>query len=249
MGIPEPSCYGSCESLKAAAQAAGCIVDVPFPDPDPRTTIEQACAAPFEHIVTAVIAECSNEKGLENHDLITQAVLDLSNARVLDPSKFNGVDIRWCNLRNGTRGITPDPHRIYIDVSLTGKRLLTAATIAHEAVHLGQYARLGGNKFKCEYSMAMAACNGCQDNGNALEKEAYDFESRVRPIISAFLNTPQPNTTQPGSLPSGATTFQCGCPNKTAPFVEDTQCASGVAALSTCQGFCGNGTAVTYRCQ
>ncbi|HEX8590731.1 hypothetical protein [Pseudomonas sp.] len=249
-GIPEPSCYGSCLSLKAAAQASGCIIQAPFPDQDPRQILFQTCAVPFVQVVAAVIAECSNEKGLENHELIQQAVIDLSRAHALDPSTFNGVEIRWCNLRNGTLGITPDKGRIYLDVSLTGNRLLTAANLAHEAIHLGQYRKIGSEGFKCEYSRDMAGCGGCQDRGNALEKEAYEFQDRVTPTIRAYLNRPPLQPTQPnGSLPSGATTFQCGCPNTTQPFVPDPQCASGVAEIAMCPGFCGNGSAVTYHCQ
>ena len=77
--------------------------------------------------------------------------------------------------------MVPAPGRIYVDdglLTLSADGL--AEIIAHEFVHVHQFAELGTHDFKCAYVHAMLACGGCQDRGHRLEAEAYRRQDEVR---------------------------------------------------------------------
>jgi hypothetical protein len=81
--------------------------------------------------------------------------------------------------------MAPDRGRIYLDTSRKGDALEDIAVLlAHEMAHIIQYRRMGTDNFKCEYSRKYVECGGCQDNGHALEREAYAFENEVAQRLS-----------------------------------------------------------------
>lgn len=90
-----------------------------------------------------------------------------------------------------TTGMTPDRNLICISDKWFHENnpVETAVTLAHEMIHVRQYASRGTDSFKCEYSKAFVRCGGCQDDGNPLEHEAYEFERNVaRPTLTALYN-------------------------------------------------------------
>lgn len=153
-----------------------------------RDPITAACTVPFEVISKSVNAACSNwDHRLENQDMIQKAVEVLVQNNIIPAYEFEGVQIRWCplpyipNLDINTEGITPDNGRIYLDTGYRNNSLIDQAVlIAHEMTHIRQFRNLGTTDFKCEYSLDLIKCGGCQDENHALEREAYDFAESAR---------------------------------------------------------------------
>lgn len=216
----EPTCHAKCEVAKKAA----CAVGQPLPTipVTPREQVEvygnQACSAPFQAITNVVIAQCSNWDGrLEGQELIWSAFNRLVSIGAVGVNELNGVQVRWCPL-SGAHGMAPDRGRIYLDVSIQNDAFQTASTLAHEIMHLRQYARAGSDRFKCEYSRAFAECGGCQDSRNSFENEAYQFESSIGADLGmSFQNvygqppmSPMPGTPNTGY--SGIPVLYCQTP-------------------------------------
>ena len=260
----EPTCHAKCLVVRQAACAAG--TKLPTLPLTPREQFETlgtaACAAPFEAITGAVIARCSNWDGrIDDQHLILQAVDVLQGAGIIQPSELNGVQIRWCPLQNA-HGMAPDRGRIYLDTSLKGNAFDTASTLAHEVVHIRQYRRLGSEKFKCFYSREYANCGGCQNRRNLYEREAYDFEDKIRfqlsqTTLAAQAQQPQwappagfPVRSQAG-FPSGFGMQVCGCWGTSPPTsVSEPRCSRGAVRINACPGFCpAGGNPYAYVCQ
>lgn len=260
----EPACHAKCEIAKKAACATGSqIPSVPL---TPREQIEkygtQACAAPFQAITGVVIARCSNWDGrLDDQQLISQAVAVLQSAGIAQAGELNGVQVRWCPLQ-GAHGMAPDRGRIYLDVSLKGNTFATASTLAHEIVHLRQYSRNGTDRFKCDYSRQYTECGGCQDRRNGFEREAYEFEDRIRVQLSQAVQgnqMPQPQWAPPpgfppqapSGFPSGFGMQVCGCWGfGPPPIAPEPRCASRSVRITMCPGFCpSGGNPYAYVCQ
>jgi hypothetical protein len=257
----EPTCHAKCEiAKKAACVTRSTIPNIPL---TPREQVEQygtqACAA----ITGAVIAQCSNWDGrTDDQHLIQQAAASLVSAGVILPHDLNGVQVRWCPLQ-GAHGMAPDRGRIYLDVSLKGNAFATASTLAHEVAHIRQYrAPAGTDRFKCEYSRQYLGCGGCQDRRNRFEREAYEFEDRMRLRISQAVqvnNTPQPQWAPPSgfpqqarsAFPSGFGMQVCGCWGlNPAAAVAEPRCGSRAVRITMCPGFCpGGGNPYAYVCQ
>ena len=179
--VIEPSCHLQCEAEKKAA----CAINTPIPsiprvpnDPtDIRRQLEQTCKAPFESFTHGTIAYCANWGGrADDLHLVEDAKAHLVRLGFARMSEFSGVDIRWCPL-NGS-GMAPETGRILLHPSLKNNQRALVKTLGHELLHMRQYARWGGDSFKCRYSQELANGRG-QDRGNHVEREAYEFEDKV----------------------------------------------------------------------
>jgi hypothetical protein len=238
--VVEPACKSSCEVHKAAA----CKVGTPVPNPIPPVPGPAVCGQPFEQITGLAIARCSNWDGrLDDQFMIDRSVQMLIQAGIIPANEFAGVQLRWCPLSNAN-GLAPQRNRVYLDINQKNVPPASlAALIAHEMTHIRQYRRMGYSDFACTYSRQFLGCQGCQDRGLPLEREAYDFEDQV---AAQLQNVPSPNPPPPppaNGLPPGAALSACGCwgyvalgSSRPAPV-----CASGVAQPRMCQGFCYGG--------
>jgi hypothetical protein len=245
----EPTCHVKCEVAKKAA----CEIPVKIPTIPltPREQIEtygtQACAAPFQAITGSVIAKCSNWNGrIDDQHLIQQAANVLQSAGIIQGNELNGVQVRWCPLQ-GAHGMAPDSGRIYLDTALKGNLLATASTLAHEVVHIRQYRSSGTDSFKCEYSRQYAECGGCQDRRNRFEREAYEYEDQIQPLLA---KANQASRGQAG-FPPGFGMQVCGCWGfSPAVIAPESRCASGMVQVNICPGFCPTGgNPYAYVCQ
>jgi len=272
-GVVEPVCKAKCEAVKALAcnVLRTTILTIPTSPVEIGgrigTLTTQACAIPFQAITGAVIAQCSNWDGrLTNQDLINAAMSRLLAVGAMSPGELSGVQVRWCPLSRGS-GTTPDWGRVYLDPSLQSNPIATASVLAHELTHIRQYRRMGTDQFKCSYSQDYTNCGGCQDRGNSLEREAYEYQDQVGLLLNPGVTLSAPpgfSITPPGfntplpfpapiqqGLPSGSGILVCGCwGSSPAMIAPERRCASGSARLNGCPGFCqGGGTPYAYVCQ
>src|SRR5262249_32332413 len=108
--VCDPGCKLSCEAANQVCHATGGNVQLPIaPSPvnEAVKLMEQGCAVGFEAVTKYVIVSqgfypAGSDKAL------TKAKDDIINAGVHPASAFDGVNIRWCNLRPGINGMTPD---------------------------------------------------------------------------------------------------------------------------------------------
>lgn len=124
---------------------------------------------------------------------------------------FSNVKIKWCDLKNIAGGMAPDRDRIMIDSSYLNSPVTSLIPLlAHEMKHIQQYRRMGSSRFKCKYTKQALKIGTAKakkslifnipgldlgvailetfrkgtHRGNSLEKEAYDFETRVADKVS-----------------------------------------------------------------
>ena len=146
------------------------------------------CADAFELVAMTVMVACAGYRApAAAHGKIAQAQARLLDARLATAREFDGLDIAFCPLMQGT-GMMPAPDRLYLDDGL--QRMSVdglAEIIAHELEHRRQFARLGVRGFKCAYVRDMSNCGGCQDRRHPLEREAYERQDRAR---EELLSTP-----------------------------------------------------------
>ena len=140
------------------------------------------CNGPYRSITQPIVAACANyHRRMDKRTLIKKAKDLLIDKGYFTESDFSNVKIRWCPLVGDTAGMVPDRNKLLIDVSyMDDSPRDIAPVIAHEMVHVHQYIKLGTEKFKCQYTEKFLRCGGCQDGKHSLEKEAYDFEEKVR---------------------------------------------------------------------
>jgi len=153
----------------------------------PSPTNEQFdCADAFDLVAMTVMLRCAAFPAPPD----ARARIEAARRRLLatglvDAAEFDGLEIAFCPLLQGT-GMVPDPDRLYLDdglISMSTDGL--AEIIAHEIQHRAQFDTYGVHGFKCAYVRAMADCGGCQDRRHPLEAEAYARQDRVRDALLA----------------------------------------------------------------
>lgn len=211
--VIEPRCHLDCEAEKKTA----CAFSTPVPSiPSPPTNpfdlprqLNQACKVPFENFTHATIAYCANWQGrADDLFLVEDAKAYLVQLGLAQMSEFSGVDIRWCPLRGG--GMAPEADRILLNPSLKNDRRQLVATLGHELQHMRQYRRWRSDDFKCRYSKELAAGKG-QERANYVEREAYEFEDRVKEAWDQATSVPSPRPPPVRPLPSRLSQ-RCGTP-------------------------------------
>lgn len=140
-----------------------------------------ACIGPYQSITQPIIAGCANYAGrMRKRDLINQAKDLLIQKGYFVKNDFGGVKIRWCPLKGDTAGMVPDRDKLLLNTTyINDSARDLAPVIAHEMVHVKQYIKMGTDKFKCKYTEKFLRC-ACQDENHSLEREAYEFEEKVR---------------------------------------------------------------------
>jgi hypothetical protein len=150
----------------------------------PPANPSAVCGDIFRNMMNGVMAACANwDARLEDLDLIENAKQLLITHKLLDAGEFSDIQVRWCPLFNA-EGQVPERHRLYLHPALKPDPISTAATLAHEMMHVRQFRRHGAGNFACMYSAQLLAC-WCQDNRHMLENEAYQFGDRA---LSALLD-------------------------------------------------------------
>ena len=166
-----------------AATAYAAAGDAVRPEPSPPALGAERfdCADAFDLVAMTVMFRCANYRAPASAVArIDAAVARLRGLEEDGTAAPHSVRIAFCPLGSGT-GIVPMPGQLYLDdglIALSTDGL--AEIIAHELVHLRQFAELGPRGFKCEYVRAMFACGGCQDRRHRLEREAYAEQDRIR---------------------------------------------------------------------
>ncbi|MGD9601153.1 MAG: hypothetical protein AB7O21_07995 [Gammaproteobacteria bacterium] len=139
------------------------------------------CVNAFDLFASFAMLKCA--KSPENPGdaaRVAAALARLEEVGLLVPGGAAGIEIRFCPLLNGT-GLVPAPGRMLLDDGLRGMSADGLAEVmAHEFVHLRQFAARGRNGFKCDYVRGMSACGGCQDRAHPLEAPAYVAQDHAR---------------------------------------------------------------------
>ena len=171
MGTPAPA---------AETEAATAVV-APGAEAATPSAEHFACADAFDLVARMVMFRCDTYQApAAANRKIAAAVARLRAFDLITPQTAADTRIEFCPLLQAT-GMVPVPGRIYLDdglIDLSTDGL--AEIVAHEFVHIDQFARFGIQAFKCAYVRAMAACGGCQDRQHALEAEAYARQDAVR---------------------------------------------------------------------
>lgn len=149
--------------------------------PPPLKAERFECENAFDLIAMMVVARCSLYEAPPGvSDALLAAAARLRELGLASDDELRVNHMAFCPLAAGT-GMVPAPGQLYLDDGLVGmSRDGLAEILAHELVHIRQFARLGTREFKCEYVRDMLACGGCQDRGHALEAEAYKQQDEVR---------------------------------------------------------------------
>lgn len=189
-GICEPACKVDCEAKKKINPIIPGVSSIPGPPGpgDVEKALQQSCAAAFQLINGYVVAtQPAYPAGSER--LLNQARDVLIASGVLSRGDFDNISIRWGQLKG--HGQAPDRNQVFIDQEFYHKQDLfsTAATLAHEMIHVRQYRRMGSDNFKCEYSKEFVRTRGKQGNEHDLEREAYAFNVQTNPIILQYIRS------------------------------------------------------------
>ncbi len=149
-------------------------------------TGEFDCVNAFDMFAAFAAFSCSTASPqADDTTRIAHAIARLRETESLPDVEVDTLTIRFCPLLSGT-GIVPAPQRVYLDDGLRGLSIDGLAEIlAHELVHVRQFAALGAVGFKCEYVRAMGVCGGCQDRAHPLERSAYEVQDSVRKRLAA----------------------------------------------------------------
>ena len=200
--VDDPVCRAHCEARKKLCNATGhSIPEVPGADPgmipkDPRELYYQECGRPFESIVNWTQRRCQNWPPRMEHDEdFNNAIELLIASRLFESKEFVGIKFRFCPL-GGAHGMAPTANIVYIDSAYQGQEIPPLARImAHEMEHIRQW-RAHGDSFRCKYSEELVRCEGCQDNGNRFERQAYAREDQfvwTLNLVGSYCETPVSN--------------------------------------------------------
>jgi hypothetical protein len=145
-----------------------------------RREVSAICETAFDIVTKPVEVNCSNSSSrMENRQDIRNAESTLQKIGLFSPQDFAGVAIRACETPMA-EGLTPDANRIFLRPdSFNHGPVWLGELLAHEMTHIRQYSRSGSGQFKCGYTQAFIGCFGCQNKGNAFEREAYAVQAQA----------------------------------------------------------------------